>query len=324
MIWLIWRQHRGELFAVVGLLAVVGAVLAVTGLPLHTSFTGDGAAACVAAAPSARAPQCDELIGQFLDQYQSVVNFIVPWAILLPVLAGIFIGAPLVSREFEHGTWQVAWTQAVPRTRWLMIKLLVLAGAVVAAAAIFTAAYSWWHGPVDRTEGRLTAEAFNFEGLAFAAHSLFAFALGTFAGTFIRRSVPAMAATFGVFLLVRLPVETWLRPHYLPAKTLAFDPVTRSDVRIGGISGEWILGKGIQDGSGRRLSTGESAAVVQDAAKAHLDLPSYLHQQGMQRWYDYQPTGRFWPFQFIEAGIYVAIAIVLLALVVWRVRRRLI
>ena len=324
MIWLTWRQHRGEGIAMLVLLAVVGAILVATGLPLHSTFTGNGAATCVAAAPGARAPQCDELIGQFLDQYQGVVNFIVPWAILLPILAGIFIGAPLVAREFEHGTWQLAWTQAVPRTRWLAVKLALLIGVVLVAAAVFTAIYTWWHTPVDRTEGRFNSDAFNFEGLTFVAHSLFALALGTFAGTFIRRSVPAMAATFGVFLAVRLPVETWLRPHYLPAKTLTFDPVTRSDIRIGGTGGEWILGKGYLDQAGRRLSTGEQAAAVQAAAREHLDLPSYLHQQGMQRWYDYQPANRFWSFQFIEAGIYVALAALLIALVVWRVRRRLI
>jgi hypothetical protein len=170
----------------------------------------------------------------------------------------------------------------------------------------------------------LLADAFNMEGLAFSAYSLFAFALGTFSGTFIRRSVPAMAATFLLFLAVRLSVEFWLRPRYMTPKTLMFDPVTRSDVRIGGTGGEWILGRGIADSSGRRLSTGESAAVVQDAARAKLDLPSYLHQQGMQRWYDYHPSNRFWPFQFIEAGIYVVLVALLLALVVWRVRRRII
>ncbi|HEV7900063.1 MAG TPA: transporter [Planosporangium sp.] len=323
MTWLTWRQHRGEFAAMVVLLGIVCAILVTTGLSLHTSFIHDGAAGCINTAPGARGAQCDELIGQFLDQYQGVVNFIVPWTTLLPALVGVFIGAPLLSREFEHGTWQLAWTQAVPRTRWLAVKLMVLVVAVLVAAAAFTSVYTWWHNPVDRAQGRLTSDAFNMEGLAFAAHSLFAFGLGTFAGTFVRRSVPAMAAAFGGFLLVRLPVESWLRPHYLPPKILMFDPVTRSDVRIGGTGGEWILAKGIADASGRRLSTGESAAIVQDSARAHLDVPTYLHQQGLQRWYDYQPADRFWPFQFIEAGIYVTIAAVLLVFVVWRVRRRI-
>jgi hypothetical protein len=38
---------------------------------------------------------------------------------------------------------------------------------------------------------------------------------------------------------------------------------------------------------------------------------------------DYQPPGRFWTFQLIEAGIYVALSALLLCLTYWRVVRRL-
>jgi hypothetical protein len=37
----------------------------------------------------------------------------------------------------------------------------------------------------------------------------------------------------------------------------------------------------------------------------------------------YQPAGRFWTFQLIEAGVFIALAAVLLALTIHRVRRRL-
>lgn len=29
------------------------------------------------------------------------------------------IGAPLLGLELERGTWRLAWSQTVPRTRWL-------------------------------------------------------------------------------------------------------------------------------------------------------------------------------------------------------------
>jgi hypothetical protein len=35
----------------------------------------------------------------------------------------------------------------------------------------------------------------------------------------------------------------------------------------------------------------------------------------------YQPADRFWPFQHIEAGIFTALAVLLLLLAIWRVRR---
>ena len=35
----------------------------------------------------------------------------------------MFWGAPLLAREFETGTFRLAWTQSVTRTRWLAVKL---------------------------------------------------------------------------------------------------------------------------------------------------------------------------------------------------------
>jgi hypothetical protein len=44
---------------------------------------------------------------------------LLPWLNLLPGLAGVFIGAPLVAREVEDGTWRLAWSQGVTRRAWL-------------------------------------------------------------------------------------------------------------------------------------------------------------------------------------------------------------
>ena len=46
---------------------------------------------------------------------------------------GIFWGAPLVARELETGTFRLAWTQSVTRTRWLVVKLVLVGLAAIAA-----------------------------------------------------------------------------------------------------------------------------------------------------------------------------------------------
>ena len=48
-----------------------------------------------------------------------------PLALAVPGLIGMFWGAPLVAREFETGTFRLAWTQGVTRTRWLAAKLAI-------------------------------------------------------------------------------------------------------------------------------------------------------------------------------------------------------
>jgi hypothetical protein len=53
-----------------------------------------------------------------------------------------------------------------------------------------------------------------------------------------------------------------------------------------------------------------------------VELNKYLHDQGIHRWVEYHPADRFWTFQIAETAIFVGLAALLLALVIWRVKRR--
>ena len=219
MKWVAWRQHRSELTAASLLTLLVAAVLLLTGTSLHHSFTSSGASACVDSPISNRAASCDEAISGFIGgSYQSVVNFIVPWMNLLPALAGAFLGAPLLAREFEHGTWQLAWTQTITRRRWLVVKLITVLAAIVLLSVVVTVAYTWWRSPVDRIDGRFAPEAFDSEGLLPAAYATFAFSLGLTAGLLLRRVIPAMAVTLGGFLCSTCPRRS-LAQASLPPST---------------------------------------------------------------------------------------------------------
>ena len=46
-----------------------------------------------------------------------------------------------------------------------------------------------------------------------------------------------------------------------------------------------------------------------------------MHDHHIQRWVSYHPADRFSTFQYIEAAIFVGLAAVLLALIVWRTKR---
>jgi len=58
--------------------------------------------------------------------------------------------------------------------------------------------FGWWFGPFGQLgihggQSRIQPNIFDVQGIAPIGYTLFAFALGTAAGTFIRRTVPAMA-----------------------------------------------------------------------------------------------------------------------------------
>ena len=84
----------------------------------------------------------------FDNDFYAIWRNIVPGLLqVTPVLIGIFTGAPLLARELESGTFRFAWTQGAGRTRWVLVKLVLLAAAVTGAAAAFSLLFSWWYQP---------------------------------------------------------------------------------------------------------------------------------------------------------------------------------
>jgi|SRR5215211_3005524 len=321
MRWLTWRQHRAEILGGVVVLAALGAVLVVTGLPMHAAYTDQGAAACVAGAGPAE--DCDTLLQQFAGRYVGLGDQL-SLLTVLPALAGVFIGAPLLGRELEHGTWRLAWAQGVTRTHWLAVKLALLTAAVTVLTVGFTALMTWWRGPLDGIQGRFDGAAYNFEGVVPTASAVFAFALGTLAGTLARRTIPAMALTFFGYWIGWIPLILVARPCFLAPLERTFDPGSATATTNSGLGAgqDWILDSGLIDRAGHRLTLTQETAMLAAARDADISKTAYLHQHGIRSLEVYQPGDRFWTFQLIEAGLLLALAAVLLATAVWLVHRR--
>ena len=160
---------------------------------------------------------------------------------------------------------------------------------------------------------------------------MFAVALGIAAGTLIGRSLPALAVTAGVFLAIRLAVTFWVRVHYIPAVTTIYS-VTQNLALQGA---NWQLAQGVVLPDGRfttNLSIGPGHIIsgfagpdIPTACAAPAPMNSTIAcvaRLGYRSFMTYQPGYRFWPFQFIETGIFVAPAAALIAVTFFVVRRR--
>jgi hypothetical protein len=314
---LIWRQHRTEVCVLGLLLALFGIVLLVLGTQAHDLFPGGPARCAGTEACAASFRRLDEEYG-YLENLLAVFY-------LVPVVIGAFLGAPLLARELEEGTWQLAWTQAVPRMRWLAAKLAALAGVTVVLTGLFTAVLTWFRQPFDAWEGRFQYDAFDVEGLVPVAYALFAFGVATAAGAILRRSLPAFGVAFGAFLAARMSVALLARPAYATPLT-AMEPVPAAgpDSRAGHSVADWTVEQGYADATGRRLSATEYYELEDAANRAGTNVNQFLHARGIQRFEVYHPADRFWTFQLIEAALFVALAAVLIGVVVWRVRRRIV
>ncbi|MDT0320319.1 ABC transporter permease [Streptomyces millisiae] len=320
MIWLTWRQHRRQLLYTALALLALAALMVPTGLRMHDSFEDSGLADCLdvlgtEVLVSGGADTCDALRRQFTGEFNSLTMVAILFMVL-PLLVGLFLGAPLVSRELEHGTHRLVWTQGVSRRRWALTKLGLLGAVTIPLAVAYALGVTWWFGPMAANgTGRLAYGFFDVQGVAPVGYTLFALALGTFAGTVTRRVMPAMALTLGGFVAVRLFVELVLRPHYLPAEELSYS--TTGGEWLNPAAASWVYDSGVRNADGELVSTGLIGCPPHD--------PECLDRGGVEpgsvNWQLYQPGDRFWPFQFIETGVFLALTALLCYLAVRRIRR---
>ena len=312
MAWVTWRQHRHQLL--IGLALIAGLALAalVTGLPMRSAYQREALSSCLP--PTARSG-CDIIVRHFQAEFGSRVD-VAGYLILLPALVGMFVGAPLLARELEHGTHRFAWTQTVTRRRWLLTKTLLLALAVVLGGAVLSAIVMWWRQPFDGLEGRMSPSGFEIQGLVVPAYALFALTLGVLAGGALRRTLAAMSLTLVVFVAVRLAVAELLRPRYQPPER-----ETMTGLVPGANARDWVLSNSLVDAVGRHISAAREDLAILHAQQARIDPQEYLLSLGWRRALEFQPADRFWTFQAIEAGIFFALAAALLVATVWLVRR---
>ncbi|WP_433176376.1 ABC transporter permease subunit [Actinoallomurus sp. CA-150999] len=322
MIWLTWRQHRAQALAGLALIGLAALVFLPYGHAIRSSYTEHGIGPCLAQGTDGEA--CQSAMSTFMDQFNGVANHLLTWFTPIPGLIGAIVGAGLLGREYEHGTWRLAWTQAVPRTRWLTMKILLVGLGIVVISASLSAVFAWFRSPIDDVSSRFSPGAFDLEGLSLTGYTLFAFAAGVLAGLRFRRTVPAIAAAFAAFMAVRLPVEYWLRQRYqAPAARLL--PPTGHWGSIGpmavpntpGTPG-WILHRELVDKTGHPISDAIQDQIGRRALSGNADLSGLgLHLRVV-----YQPANRFWTFQIIEAAVFIGLAVVLLGVAVRLLHRR--
>ena len=139
MAWVTWRQHRTALIGAFALIGALALCLLIVGLQLHHAYAA--ATACHPASSAA----CTALVANF----NGIGNFLSNGGLFLvvPPLIGAFVGAPILAREFEAGTFRYAWTQGFGRWRWTLAKLVALGVVVAVASAALSVLASWYYQP---------------------------------------------------------------------------------------------------------------------------------------------------------------------------------
>ncbi|GAA3734664.1 transporter [Plantactinospora mayteni] len=326
MIWLTWRQFRGQALVAVAVLAALATYLVVLGLRIRTAYevNVDCAGCSVEAAKDV-----------FESAYFTPLLLTGFLVVLVPGIVGAFWGAPLLAREFETGTHRLVWNQSVSRTRWLAVKL----GLVTLAGVILTGALSllltWAASPYDKLfDGRFDPLLFPTRNIAPLGYAVFAVVAGVTVGLLVRRTVPAMAILLAGFVLLQILMPTLVRPHLQPAVTerVAWTAANAKGLLINGagevwteevaVPGAWVLTSGPQmlDAAGNPASQEQIESCPRAEPSAHM---ACIETKGFQMTLSYQPADRYWTFQWLEVGIYLLLAGLLAGFVFWRIPRGL-
>jgi uncharacterized membrane protein len=317
MIWVGWRQQRVELLIAAAMLAVIAGVAIPAGIHMASVYTHEGLAACANNTDSAT---CGLAVGSFLVRFNGL-NLLFIWSTIVPALAALLLAAPFVL-DLDNGTYRLYWTQSITRRRWITTKLALSVAASVAVAVCLVALATWSRSPLDHLNGRMSSTAYDTEGIVPIAYALFVLGVAVAIGAVWRRTVPALLVAFGVYVVGRAVMDSWLRQRLLsPVKT------TWAASRNGpNLNHALVLNQYVSDKTGRELhsagggcfrSSGglfgkTSVCVNPHAAGAHVYMTAL-----------YQPASRFWELQGVEFAVVAGIGVLLILAAAWWTNRRI-
>lgn len=345
MIRMTLRQFRAEAVIVAAVLAALAILLAITGSQLAHA-NDDFQAACAAAG------DCTSVTNPAVSLYRPLQIALPLLAMVAPALMGMFLGAPLLARELDTGTFRLAWTQSVTQRRWLATKLGLVGLAAMIAGGLLTWMTTWWARPLDAiSQDRFDPMNFGYHGIVPIGYAALAFALGAATGALLRRPVPAMAVTLVGFVAARLAATYWIRPNLatpVQASVSLSQAAPRfmlSPIRAGAtggtvsvvpgdahIPGAWVYSAAIVDRAGHPPTQQQldqaCPALGQLSQPGHLIGPDDFKtctdnlSATFHTVVSYQPASRFWLFQWAETGIFLAAALLLCGLTYWWINRR--
>ncbi|MFI5987270.1 ABC transporter permease subunit [Streptomyces sp. NPDC051555] len=311
--WLVWRQHRTALWALLATTVLVGGYLVSGALAAHTDLPGlDG---CTGAAAE-HSRRCSDALTTFQMRHQHPLRTALQGLLLLPLLFGLFLGGPLFAQELECGTHRTALSQSVTRTRWFLAKLAVPVTLTILFSGLITAAATWWWHtvatPLGSTFPWYGPMPFDAVGPAPTAKAVLMLLIGITLSLLVRRTVGAMGATVAVGAVVLFALEQARGALWPVAEGRVYD--------VGGDpapSGAWLLDEGLLSTGGRRMADLPDCLAATDPTRC-------LTAHGAAgRWAEYHPSAHMWPLQWTETALCLTAAVALALFCHWWTRRRL-
>ncbi|MBW8707458.1 hypothetical protein MBT84_48270 [Streptomyces sp. MBT84] len=238
--------------------------------------------------------------------------------IALPVVIGVFWGAPLLGRDRELGTHRMVLAQGVSPGQWFISRFALAAAITTILSGLAAGVFAWWWRPAaDRSYGLFWYDntALSGSGPRVVAAALFGLAAGTLLGLLARRVLAAMGLTLLVTGVLTLLLEWthWARllvpPHtYVSAGSIPKPPMGE----------KWSAGN-----YGLITATGRHDDVLNCPYPSGTQLKECMAAHGyVARFYEANPAGDYWTFQWIDTAVLGGLAALLTVVTVLLLRRR--
>jgi hypothetical protein len=323
LLWLTWRQHRWTLLGTLVLAAILVGWMTYLSLELTDLWHQCNDTICAEDSPQGYRLAGSSNLVLTLGAISRVVQY-------MPMLVGVFIGVPVLSREHEQRTLLLAWSQDVSPARWLWTKL----GLLGLFVAVVTAAVAGVSDYLERVQTRVApGSLFNYlpflnTAMLPVAISLCWFAIGVALGAAVKRTLPAvfavMAGFVGMTYLVQWRYPTLMKP--LSARRTVGAPDDgllhhNALVVDGGVIQYGIDGPSAAfDASGRELTGAELERLCPPDNGTGATLACFADNH-LQQHLLYQPGSRIPTFHLIVAAGYLGLAAVAVLATWVRVRR---
>ena len=321
-------QHRAALITIFVAFVTLVIAIVIGRDAVSASYASYLAAGCTLAHPIDLG-----VCANAANQYADISSF-TPLVIalrLFPLVIGAFVGAPLVAREMESGTYRFAWTQGVGRIRLLLVTLAMLTLIVTPVAVVLGLLLGGWYihpyAVINIGVGsHWQSGLFTTTWWMTPVWTLFALTLGTLVGAVVKRTVAAIATTMVIVGGVLLAVGQYLT-RIFEIGTVASSRILLSGMNSGPLSivashgqgpaGSWLARAWYTGPGGYVLgikaakrvglhvnSLLESAGGANDpnAAKRWMALHHYTY------WVSYQPADHFWILQAVVGLVLLAVA----------------
>jgi len=208
------RQYRFEL----GVVALAALLLAAYIVSVEVRLAAIGAprecfADWLSTGPDGR-DDCANTMPAWVALFRAESPRIFQATMLLPFVAGLVLGAPLIARELEFRTAQTAWSLNPSRLGWLMrqaLPILVVLGASV--ALVSAAASPLAQHAVDL--GDRGYELIGSHGASVVIRAFASFGVALFLGALLGRTLPGLILATSAVVLLSVGIgdvrEAWVR-----------------------------------------------------------------------------------------------------------------